>query len=137
MRRILTGLALMLAALPARAQTPQTYAAQCAGSNRDLAIDGCTALIQIKNQTYKLLVFAYGNRAWAYHLKGEDAKGLRDADMALQLEPENADVLETRAEIHEKLGQRDKAIADYRAALKIDPAMKQAQDGLGRLHAAP
>ncbi len=59
----------------------------------------------------------YNSRAWAYHLKGEDTKGLPDAQKAVVLSP-IADNIETRAEIYEKLGQRDKAIADYRAALK-------------------
>lgn len=36
-----------------------------------------------------------------------------------------------------KLGRRDKAVADYRAALKIDPKMKEAEDGLNRLGAEP
>jgi tetratricopeptide (TPR) repeat protein len=43
----------------------------------------------------------------------------------------------TRAEILEKLGQREKAIADYRAALKLNPANDDSKAGLKRLGAAP
>ncbi len=43
--------------------------------------------------------------------------------------------LETRAEIYEKLGRRDAAIADYRAALKLSPKMPEALAGLKRLAA--
>ena len=57
--------------------------------------------------------------------------------MALLLEPKNAAIIETRAEIYEKLKERDKAIADYREALKLDPKMTQASDGLKRLGATP
>jgi Tfp pilus assembly protein PilF len=53
------------------------------------------------------------------------------------LAPDNADCIETRAEIFEKLGRREPAIADYRTALKIDPTMKEALAGLKRLRAIP
>jgi len=138
MRRILIALTLTLTAAPASAQTPeQSAAAQCASPHPDLAIAGCTALIQTPKQTAKLLVFAYNDRAWAYHALGKDTEGLRDVDMALILAPKNAAIIETRAEIEEKLGKRDPAIADYRAALKLDPKMKEASDGLTRLKATP
>lgn len=138
MRRILIALAVTLAVTPAWAQTAdQVAAAHCGGANPDLAIAGCTVLIQKPNQTKDVLVFAYNDRAWAYHKLGKDENGLRDVNMALILEPENAGVIETRAEINEKLGHRDAAIADYRAALKLDPKMIQASGGLKRLNATP
>jgi Tfp pilus assembly protein PilF len=43
------------------------------------------------------------------------------------------ETIETRAEIFEKLGQRDKAIADYRQSLLLDASMKRALEGLKRL----
>jgi predicted RNA polymerase sigma factor len=44
---------------------------------------------------------------------------------------------ETRAEIFEKLGRRDAAIADYRAALPLDADHQAAMEGLKRLAAMP
>ncbi|MFZ0870104.1 MAG: tetratricopeptide repeat protein, partial [Rhodanobacter sp.] len=79
---------------------------------------------------------AYNNRALVYHLKGQNANGLSDAEKAVALAPNDAAFIQTRAQVYEQLGQRDKAIADYRAALKLAPDMKLAQDGLGRLRAA-
>lgn len=79
----------------------------------------------------------YNNRAWALHIKGDDAKGLPDAMKALERNPKQPSFLETRAEIYEKLNRRDEAIADYRAALAGDPAMKSAQDGLARMGVTP
>jgi Tfp pilus assembly protein PilF len=74
-------------------------------------------------------------------LKGDDAKGLPDAEKAIMMAPNNADSIETRAEIYEKLGQRERAIADYRATLKLasfgSQAVQYAQDGLKRLGAGP
>lgn len=79
---------------------------------------------------------AYNNRAWAYHEKGEDGKGLPDAENAVALMP-NAHSIETRAEIYEKLGLRDKAIADYRRVLELEPDEAEARSGLERLGVAP
>jgi tetratricopeptide (TPR) repeat protein len=74
---------------------------------------------------------AYNNRAWSYHLAGRDALGLPDANRAVALAPKDADSIATRAEIYEKLGKRDYAIADYRQALSLAPEL--AQEGLKRL----
>lgn len=137
MRKLAFAAALILAAVPARAQNESSEAANCANANVDIAIAGCTALIQTAHQTKPLLAYAYNNRAWAYHRKGDDQAGLRDIDMALILAPKNAAVIETRAEIYEKLGKHDQAVADYRAALQLDPKMTQASDGLKRLGATP
>lgn len=138
MRRMLVGLALAFVALPASAQTQQQYF-WCASSTftKDQAITGCTAIIQSGRYSgTHTLAMAYNNRAWAYHVKGEDAKGLPDAEQAVALEP-IASRLDTRAEIYEKLGRRDQAIADYRAALKLDQNYAAAINGLKRLGAKP
>jgi Flp pilus assembly protein TadD len=64
---------------------------------------------------------------------GVTAQGLPDAIRAVALAPKDANSYETRAEIYEKLGQRDKAIADYRQTLSVAPDTKLAQEGLKRL----
>ena len=76
---------------------------------------------------------AYNNRAWALHLKSEDALGLADAEKAVALLPHNKYMLETRAEIREKLGRKADAIADYGTVLAIDPGERLAHEGLSRL----
>ena len=96
----------------------------------DLAIADDTRAIAFRPR----YAAAYNNRAWAYHGKGEDAKGLPDAEKAVAWE-RISNNLETRAEIYEKLGRRDAAIADYRAALKLSPKMPEALAGLKRLAA--
>jgi tetratricopeptide (TPR) repeat protein len=79
---------------------------------------------------------AYNERAWAYHGKHEDLLGLPDAQRAVALAPDDAFSIETRAEIYEALGRRDEAMADYRAALKLDPNLQPALDGLRRVSSA-
>lgn len=63
----------------------------------------------------------------------DDSNGPSDANKAVKLEPMNAYIIETHAEIFETLGQRDMAIADYRAALKFKPKTQSAAEGLNRL----
>jgi tetratricopeptide (TPR) repeat protein len=136
MRRTLIGLALALFALPAWAQTRDENMAQCVGGDPDAAIAGCTALIQSGQETTTPLAVAYNNRAWNLHLKGQDAAALADASTAVTLAP-TANHLETRAEIYERLGRRDAAIADYQASLIVDPDHQTSKDGLARLGVTP
>jgi tetratricopeptide (TPR) repeat protein len=79
----------------------------------------------------------YNNRAWSHHLKGDDAGGLADAEEAVKEAPSNPFCLGTRAAIYEKLGRRDDAIADYRAAFALDPKDPEAIDALKRLGVPP
>lgn len=139
MRRFALAAVLILAALPARAQSggEKAAATQCGSHDPAQAVIGCTQIIQTQHQTKPMLAFAFNDRAWAYHQLGKDDDALRDANMAILLAPNNAAVIETRAEIYEKLGKHDQAVADYRAALKLDPKMTQAGDGLKRLGATP
>jgi Tfp pilus assembly protein PilF len=73
----------------------------------------------------------------AHHLKGEDAQGLPDAENAVALGSTDPYHYWVRAEIYEKLGRRDAAIADYRMALTFDPKLQTAKDGLKRLQGTP
>jgi tetratricopeptide (TPR) repeat protein len=60
---------------------------------------------------------AYNGRAWAYFKLGKAAQGLPDVEKALELEPNNPNMLDTRSHIFEALVWREEAIADYRRAL--------------------
>ena len=101
--RLLIGLALTLAALPAFAQTREDNLLKCASDNLETGISGCTALLQSGQETK-------GRQAILYDIRGSD---------------------------YENEGQRVKAIADYRAALKLDPDNNDAHLGLQRLGASP
>jgi hypothetical protein len=103
---------------------------------RDAVVAYTAALEVYAPQTHPAqAASALNSIAWAYHVAGKDAQGLPEAERSLALDPTNANVLETRAEIRERLGQREGAIADYRAALLRRPDMKDAKDGLARLGA--
>lgn len=78
---------------------------------------------------------ALNNRAWTYYRTGRAREGLPDADAAVRLLAKEAYAWDTRAHIHEALGNRDAALSDYRAALAIDPAYADSKAGLARLGA--
>jgi tetratricopeptide (TPR) repeat protein len=61
--------------------------------------------------------------------------GVKDAETALKLEPEGAEVLWAKAEIEEAQGRTDLAVADFKRALALKPDLKLASDGLQRLGA--
>ena len=128
------GLALALLGIPVSLRLSREFVALtqgCAGIDPDTMIHSCTAVLELRPAS----AAAYNNRAWALHLKGEDAVALPDAERAVTLAPGSAPSLETRAEIYEKLGRRRDAVADYRAALAIDGGLHLARDGLKRLSA--
>jgi tetratricopeptide (TPR) repeat protein len=107
--------------------------AYCNENLHDQSINNFIKAIEI-NPKY---ASAYNNRGVSYHLIGEDTKARFDAEEAVAPAPNDGNHLETRAEIHEKLGLRAEAIADYRAALTLEPHMRDAEGGLKRLGAAP
>ncbi|HZL60413.1 MAG TPA: tetratricopeptide repeat protein [Stellaceae bacterium] len=131
MRLILIGLALTLAALPAWAQTLHENAVRCEGSDPNLRIGGCTALIQSGQVTNEVMADAYYNRCAAYIDKGLYDKAVADCTRAIALKPDFAVAYDNRGAAYEKKGLRDKAIADYRAALKLDPTDRYALKRLG------
>jgi tetratricopeptide (TPR) repeat protein len=79
----------------------------------------------------------YRSRGWSYHLMGDDAKALPDLMKAAELSPDNGGVLDLRGFVQEKLGNKEAAIADYRAALKLSNGDSLAWSGLKRLDARP
>jgi tetratricopeptide (TPR) repeat protein len=75
---------------------------------------------------------SYAIRALLNHRLGEPAKGLPDADRAIALHPRSAMALYVRARILEALGRSEEAAAGMRAALAIDPGIKQQFEAMDR-----
>jgi Tfp pilus assembly protein PilF len=78
-------------------------------------------------------VSALINRGLAYMRKEDYPAAIADLDRALASEPGSPLGLVRRGYIYEKAGQRDKAVADYRAALGVYAKMEEALEGLKRL----
>ncbi len=75
------------------------------------------------------------NLAHAYDLSGDLDASLKQLNSALALDGEAADVLSVRADVYSRLGQKDKAIADYKKALQFIPDYAPALAGLKQLKA--
>ena len=67
---------------------------------------------------------SYAIRAMLHQRMGQPAKGLPDADRAIELNPRSAMALYVRGRIYEALGRSEEAAAGMRAALAIDPRIK-------------
>ena len=84
------------------------------------AIYNFTQAIKIDPQ----LTGGYAYRAEAYRLSGNDEKAIRDATKATKLRGDlraQADAYKTRAKIYRRLGSVELAVADSKAAMRIDP----------------
>jgi tetratricopeptide (TPR) repeat protein len=91
---------------------------QITGDTVGASADAATALEKATNELERNRNSEnYNARAWILHIAGKDDQALADVATALEVDSENSDILETRAEIYEKLGNRDGALADYRKAL--------------------
>lgn len=97
----------------------------------DKAIADYTKVIALKP---KDLAVVYTGRSIAYLRKGLLDQSIADITKAIALQP-NLDSYNIRAGVFEMKGQPDKAIPDYRAALKIEPTDQHAKDALKRLGA--
>jgi tetratricopeptide (TPR) repeat protein len=114
-------------------------------SDYDRAIADLTRFIAL-NPGRQYLADAYIARAMAYAAivratdyadKDRFDSEIADLTKAIALRPDYALLFKTRGSAYELKGQHDMAIADYRAVLRIDPADRDAKDGLKRLGAAP
>jgi len=176
MRRVLIGLALVLAAMPAGAQTAEKNIAKCDSENLDISIAGCTAMIQAKPaMSAEWQLAAHYNRGLGYAKKGLQDLAIADftsaialkprpetlanlhgaiglayfhkqlyaecivyASMMIELQPnKDAAGYRVRGYAYELSGERDKAIADYRMALKFDPDAENLKAALSRLGVTP
>ncbi len=78
------------------------------------------------------MAVAYTNRCLARIVAGRDETGARaDCRRAASLMPQSADVHETQAFLHLKLGEAQAALAEYEAALEIDDTRPIALYGRG------
>jgi tetratricopeptide (TPR) repeat protein len=76
---------------------------------------------------------SYTIRAMLRHRMGEPAAGLPDADRAIELNPRSAMALYVRARIYETLGRGEEAAAGMRAALAIDPRIREQMEAMERV----
>jgi tetratricopeptide (TPR) repeat protein len=119
MARLFILLALVLVAVPARAQTRDESAAQCANTDADTRIKGCTALINSGQENQANLAVEYANRAIGENKKGLYDKAIADATKAISLGPDIANPYAIRGSSYRLKGANDQAIVEYNKALEL------------------
>ena len=81
----------------------------------DLAIQDATEAIRLNPQSWTFLVRAMGNDH-----KGNYQSAIQDYSEAIRLDPRNFyHALESRAEIYDRIGDRDRAVQDWGAAIAV------------------
>lgn len=75
----------------------------------------------------------YNELAWTYFKMGNGAVGLPFVEHSLGLNPNNAKAHDTKGAIYEALGRKLEALAEFRQALLLDPALQSSVDALRRL----
>jgi tetratricopeptide (TPR) repeat protein len=98
---------------------PAPCSAAASANDDDKTIAVCGALIDKAGKPDRIK--ALTARAAAYARKDMIDRAIADYDIALRLDPTLADVFNARGELWRKLGDRPKALADFGAAIKLNP----------------
>jgi tetratricopeptide (TPR) repeat protein len=135
----LTAVILLSGALPHAAfatgtelaTDPQADPAPCvaaaAANDADRIIAVCGALIDNEKTLKADRIKALIARAGAYGAKEMTDRAIGDYDTALRLDPSLADIFNIRGELWRQKGDRPRALADFGAALKLNPQHQAAR----------
>lgn len=127
------GAAMAVLMLVAACSGPSEVAGrdQCLSFEPDVAIGGCTAIIQSGRETGDHLAAAFFNRGTAYYSKGQYDLAIQDFGQAIALQPSAAPgsgpaislavTFDYRGNAYRHAGQYDGAIADLDEALRLNP----------------
>ena len=97
---------------------------QCSGgegSDPDLIIAGCTAVIEAHTDPSRRLAIALNNRGIAFKAKGDFDHALQDYDMSLQLDPYAANHYNNRGVVYRIKGDLVRAVEEYGKAILLKP----------------
>jgi tetratricopeptide (TPR) repeat protein len=104
---------------------PPVDAAPCdaavAANDDDKIIAACGALIENDRTERADRLKALIARAGVFVRRDQVDRAIADDDAALRIDPTQADLFNTRGELWWKKGDRPKALADFAAALKLNP----------------
>jgi len=96
------------------------------------ALDDISTVIALRPNSPRV-ADSYAIRAMLLCRMNEPARGLSDADRAIELAPRSAFALYVRARIYEALGRQEEAAAGKRAALAIDPNVGDEMEAMERI----
>jgi tetratricopeptide (TPR) repeat protein len=100
---------------------PAPCRAAAEANDADKILTECGALIDNAKTARVDRINALIARASSFIRKGEPDRAIIDYDLVLQLDATLADIFNARGELQRKKGERPKALADFAAALKLNP----------------
>jgi tetratricopeptide (TPR) repeat protein len=100
---------------------PAPCIAAAAAGDDDRIVEVCGALIDNEKTAKADRIKALIARAGAYDRKDMIDRAIGDYDTALRLDPAQADVFNVRGELWRRKGDRPKALADFGAAIRLNP----------------
>jgi tetratricopeptide (TPR) repeat protein len=103
----------------AAAQTPD--AQPCFSHDPDVAIAGCTAMLQSGHETQEHIIRAFSDRGGAYLRKREYDRAIQDLDQAVRRDPNYAPAFQSRGTAYSLKGEYERAIGDFNQAIRLDP----------------
>jgi len=106
---------------------PAPCVAAATASDADNVIAVCGALIDNDKTLRADRIKALFARAGAYDQKGMIDRAIGDYDAMLRLDPTLADVFNIRGELWRRKGDRPRALADFGAAIKLNPQHEAAR----------
>jgi tetratricopeptide (TPR) repeat protein len=110
---------------------PQIDPAPCVAAaltnDADKIIAICGALADNEKSLRADRIKALIARAGAYDRKDQLDRAIGDYDMALRLDPTLADIFNIRGELWRRKGDRPRALADFAAAIKLNPQHEAAR----------
>ena len=128
MRRLLAIIVVLVVAAGLSAPARADAAADCFGEDIDRRIDGCTALIEQRDQSIADLSQVYAMRALAYSLKGRYSTAIQDYDMAIGMQPDFAVALNNRAWAYFRWGKAAIGLPDVEKSLELSPTSPHTLD---------
>jgi tetratricopeptide (TPR) repeat protein len=106
---------------------PAPCVAAAASNDADKIIAICGALVDNEKTSKADRIKALIARAGAYDRKDMIDRAIGDYDTALLLDPTLADIFNSRGELWRRKGDRPRALADFGAAIKLNPQHEAAR----------
>ena len=107
---------------------PAPCVAAAAADDADKTVAVCGALIDNEKTLKADRIKALIARAGAYQRHDLTDRAIGDYDAVLRLDPTLADIFNARGELWRKKGDRRRALADFAAAVKLNPEHPAAKD---------
>ncbi len=106
---------------------PASCVAAATARDDDKIIETCSAVIDGEKTAVPDRINALIARAGAYARSGQPERAIADYDLTLKLDPTLADIFNARGELWRQKGDLPHALADFGAAVRLNPQQDAAR----------